>query len=99
LRLPFAIPVKARALGPIGLRLLFALMGAFTGATLGWIGWGTMTPGDAFANGSPFVDVTLWGLGILGGYGAFKGSSRSLRLATTAASLSCAVFWVAVPDG
>jgi hypothetical protein len=74
-------------------------MGACTGATLGWIGWGVVTPGDIFANGNPFVDLTLLALGVLGGYAAFKGRSRGARIAVAGATLPCAAFWGAVPDG
>jgi hypothetical protein len=74
-------------------------MGACTGATLGWIGWGVVTPGDFFANGNPFVDLTLLALGTLGGFAAFKRRSRRARIAVAGATLLCAVFWVTVPDG
>jgi hypothetical protein len=76
-----------------------ALTGGFTGATLGWIVWGIMTPGDAFANGSSFVEATVLALGALGGYAAFKARSRWARISTALVSVLCAAFWVAVPDG
>jgi hypothetical protein len=58
-----------------------------------------MTPGDAFANGSRFVEVTVLALAILGGYAAFHARSRSLRIAVTVATLLSATFWLAVWDG
>src|SRR5258708_30698118 len=73
-------------------------MGAFTGATIGWIDWGIMALGDAFGN-SRFVDETILALGILGAYAAFNGRSRSCRIAVTVATVLCATFWLAVPDG
>jgi hypothetical protein len=73
-------------------------MGAFTGATICWIGWGIKTPEDYFAHSRSTVDATLVALGTLGGYAAFRGRSRSARITTTAATILCAPYWLAFPD-
>jgi hypothetical protein len=91
-------PSGARPAGLLAVRGFFCLMGACTGATLGWIGWGVVTPGDIFANGSYFVDPTLLALGLLGGFAGFKARSRRARIAVSATSALSAAFWLAVPD-
>lgn len=83
----------------LGLRVLYALMGAFTGMTACWIVWGLVTPGDFFANGNPLAWVTVLGVGAGGAYAAFMARSRSLRIALAVATMTCTVFWLAVPNG
>jgi hypothetical protein len=94
-----ASPAPTTSSRALALRFLFAALGAFTAATVGWIGWGIITPGDTFANGNPWVDVTVLALGALGGYAAFKRGSRRVRIAAAVASTLSAIFWVAVPNG
>jgi hypothetical protein len=91
--------ISVLAFGPFGWRLLFALMGAFSGATLGWVAWGILTPGDSFANSHPFVEVSVLALAVVGGYAAFKRSSRRVRIAAAMSTAACAAFWLAAPDG
>jgi hypothetical protein len=86
----------------VGLRGLFSLMGAFAGATLCWIGWGIMTPGDCLgcgAMGGSLVNVTMLTFAVFGGFSAFKGRSGPARIAVTATTAICCVFWLAAPDG
>jgi hypothetical protein len=98
LRSPFANPPTAKAFGSLCVRLFFALMGAFTGATLCWIGWGIMTADDYVARGRFIVDATVVALGIGGACVAFNARSRSARIATTGAAIASATFWLAFPD-
>jgi hypothetical protein len=79
-------------------RGLFGLTDACAGATLGWIGWGVVTPGHIFANGSDLVAPTLLVLGLLGGFAGFKTRSRHGRIAVSVAGALSAAFWLAVRD-
>ncbi|HEV3191562.1 MAG TPA: hypothetical protein VGY54_13730 [Polyangiaceae bacterium] len=74
------------------------MMGAFASATIGWIAWGIMTPGDNFAKGSSWVEVTLLVMAFLGGYAAFKNGSRPVRIVTSLATGGSGLFWLGAPD-
>ena len=94
-----AAPANGAAFRSLAQRLLLLRTGAVTGATLGWVAWGVMTPGDAFGAGGLLVGGTVLALGLLGGYVAFKGRSRGVRIGTIATSGLCAMFWLAAPEG
>jgi hypothetical protein len=98
-RMSMPARISVLASGSLAWRLLFALMGAFAGATLGWVAWGILTPGDFFANGSPFVGVTVLALAGIGGYAVFARSSRGARITAATCTVACATFWLAAPDG
>lgn len=80
-------------------RLALAAAGAFTAATLTWILWGVITPGDFFAGGSGAVWLSLAIAAVAGGYAAFRWQPRRARIALWTAAVVCLLFWVAVPDG
>ena len=72
-------------------------MGAFAGATFGWIAWGIMSFGsDCFACSAsisfPVVDVSILALAVLGGRAAFMGRSKPARIAVTLATALCGLF-------
>lgn len=82
------------------LRLLLVVgVGALTAASVTWMLWGLVTPGDYFAGGNPLVWGTLVIGALAGGYAASRlRSRRAVRLLVFAAAL-CTAFWLVVPDG
>ena len=78
--------------------VLAMLTGAFVGATICWIFWGLVTPGDYFANGSPLVWPTIAAAGIAGAYAATRLRSRAFQITLATAACASLLFWLAVPD-
>ena len=74
------------------------IAGAFCLFTGAWVAWGWFTPGDFFANGSDFLEVSLVaaaGLGLLLG----RKLPQRLQAILLVASLFALGFWLFVPTG
>jgi hypothetical protein len=79
-------------------RALMAILTAFCLTTICWIGWAWATPGDFFANGSPWLAPSEIAAGVVGlvvGWAA-QGRWCLLIIVRSAASL---YYWVFVPTG
>jgi hypothetical protein len=81
----------------IGLRLFTATAAATCAFTVAWIAWGLATPGDYFANGSPFAMPTLALAIVLGLVAGFLLAAR-YRIAVALALLLCLGFWFVAPS-
>lgn len=79
--------------------LLMAALGAFDAATLCWIVWSVLTPGDFFASDSPLMFVTLPAALITGAWLGTKAHTRARRIGLSAIGVLCAVFWIFAPRG
>ena len=79
-------------------RAAAAFAGAFCFFTLAWIAWGFATPGDLFANGSTFLELSLIvaaGVGLLAGHKL----PQKLHIILLVASLFALWYWLFVPEG
>jgi hypothetical protein len=79
--------------------ILPALLGAYSGLTIGWIGLGVLTSGDFFASGSPLAFLVPGAAGVLAGIAGWRSRSRRLQFVLVLAALGATLFWAAVPDG
>jgi hypothetical protein len=77
----------------------FAALGAFALATGCWAAWGWATPGDFFANGSPFVYPTLLMAIVVGAGLGFYLRWRWVRELILVAAAGALWFHLFVPDG
>ena len=74
-------------------------MGAFVGATMGWIAVGLFTSGDYIGNGAILAIPAVVAMGGGGAGLSAKISSRWFRLALLVGVVVCLAFWLAVPNG
>ena len=82
----------------MGIRLLSSLLCAFLLYTIAWVACGLLTPGDYFANGSGFAEVSLMLAVVIGLIAGFRASPR-WRIVIFAGSIASLCFWIFVPDG
>jgi hypothetical protein len=82
------------------LKILFSLASSFVLATIIWILWGLITPGDYFGNGSVLIIVSLILSLIFGfvlGYSLY--SNKILFIFVILFAIACIIFWIFVPSG
>jgi hypothetical protein len=78
---------------------LSAAAAALALSTACYVHWGLLTPGDSFANGSPFFLPTFLAAFVIGGVVGYKSQAVGLRALVFVAAICAACFWLLVPDG
>jgi hypothetical protein len=81
------------------LRLLLTVSGCLAAASLAWMMWGLLSPGDYFAGGNPTVWGTLLIAGMGGGYMGSRLEARGPAMLLLVIAAFCVGFWLIVPDG
>jgi uncharacterized ion transporter superfamily protein YfcC len=81
-----------------GVRLLSSVLCAFLLYTIVWVVWGMLTPGDYFANGSVWAQVSLILAVVIGLIAGFR-ASRPWRIVLSAGTIASLCFWIFAPDG
>lgn len=78
-------------------RLATGVAGAFTGATLGWVGAAVVSGGDARSGMAGLVAAIVLGAGA--GMLGLRARSRSASALLAVGTLASLVFWTFVPSG
>jgi hypothetical protein len=90
---------QVEMLSSLASTVFFTILGGLSPFTACWVICGWLTPGDFFANGSPWADISQLVTLLAGAIVGYKAKSVWLRTAILIAGIASLCFWFLVPDG
>jgi hypothetical protein len=88
---------QVETLSRLASTIFFSILGGLSFFTACWMACGWLTPGDLFANGSPWADNSLLVTLLAGAIVGYKAKSVRLRMAILVAGIASLCFWLVLP--